>query len=65
MKNLNLIIPDKTYEHLRSVALFEDKTIEQFTKEILILAEREIWKTHGRSTQEMLTGLDYFNKYCR
>ena len=47
------------------MALFEDKSFEYFAKEILILAEREIWKTHGRKTNEMLKGLDYFNTHLR
>ena len=65
MQTITLEIPTKTYEHLRSVALFEDKSFEHSAKEVLILAEREIWKTHGRRTEEMLRGLDYFNKHCR
>ena len=65
MKHVTLEIPDKTYEHLRSVALFEDKSFETFAKEILILAERELWKTHGRRTEEMLQGLEHFNNHCR
>lgn len=65
MKTITLNIPDKTFEHLSSIALYVEKTIEVFAKEILLLAEREIWKTYGRSTEEMLQGLDYFNKHCR
>lgn len=65
MKTVTLQIPDKTHEHLKSVALFEQKTIEELMKEIIILAEREIWKTHGMSTKELLKGLEFFNKHCR
>ena len=65
MKTVTFEIPDKTYDHLKSIALFENKTFEHFAKEILILAEREVWKTHGRKTEELLKGLDYFNQHCR
>ena len=65
MKSITLELPDKTYDHLKAIALFEEKPVQAFAKEILILAERELWKTHGRQTEELLKGLDYFNKHCR
>ena len=65
MERLTLEIPDKAYDHLKSIALFDEKSVQTFAKEILILAERELWKTHGRQTEELLKGLDYFNKHCR
>ena len=65
MERLTLEIPDKTYDHLKSIALFDEKSVQTFAKEILILAERELWKTHGQQTEELLKGLDYFNKHCR
>lgn len=65
MKTITLNIPDRTFENLSSIALYDEKTIEVFAKEVLLLAEREIWKTYERSTEEMLQGLDYFNKHRR
>ena len=64
MKSVTLDLPDRTYEHLKAVALFEEKSLETYAQEILILAERELWKIHGARTEEMMVGLDYFNKHC-
>lgn len=65
MKTIHLEIPDVTYDRLDAVAKFENKTLDHFIKEILILAEKEIWKIKGLKTKEMLKGLDYFNEHLR
>lgn len=65
MKTITLEIPDQTYERLYGVARYQDITLKRLGKDILITAEKEIWKSYGRHTEEMLKGLDYFNAHCR
>jgi len=65
MKTLTLSIPDKTYDRLEGVAMYKNVTLERLSSDILQQAQKEIWKHYGPSIEEMLVGLDYFNRHCR
>lgn len=63
MNTLTLQLPDKTRDHLRAIAQYENRSVEDFAKDILVLAERELWKLHGYEANQISRASNYSNRH--
>lgn len=62
MKLLEVKIIDSAASQLEAIAKWQGMTPEAAAKHILEEACTEIWKIRGSDIDEMMRGLEYFNK---